>query len=114
VPAFVHSKGMFRNPVSFLDKTHKGLSMVIRGFAGAVTKKFFPGIETLQCTPLASMQYQISTSLTPDDYKVSGHSHAEALSKATEMLQDGDVYEVATNTIKISALDRLYRDHAKA
>lgn len=112
-PAFVHSKGMFRNPVSFLEKTHKGLSMVIRGFAGAVTQKFFPGIETLQCTPLASMQYQISTSLTSDDYKVSGYSHAEALSKATEMLQDGDVYEIATNTIKISALDRLYRDHAK-
>ena len=108
---YVHSKGMFRNPYSIIEKTHTGLSMVIRGFTGAVAKKFFADKHTLRCKPLSSMQYMISSSLQPEDYRVENYSHDEALSAAKESLDDGDVFEMPDNSIKISALDRLYRNH---
>ena len=108
---YVHSKGMFRNPYSFVEKTHTGLSMVVRGLTGAVAKKFFADKHTLRCKPLSSMQYMISSSLQPEDYRVENYSHDEALSAAKESLDDGDVFEMPDNSIKISALDRLYRNH---
>lgn len=108
----MHSKGMFRNPHSTIAKTHTGLSMVVRGFTGAVAQKFFPGVQTLWCKPLSSMQYMISSSLQPEDYQISGYSHEEALSAADESIRDGTVFEMPHNSIKISALDRLYRNHA--
>ena len=108
----MHSKGMFRNPYSTIAKTHTGLSMVVRGFTGAVAQKFFPGVQTLWCKPLSSMQYMISSSLQPEDYQISGYSHEEALSAADESIRDGTVFEMPHNSIKISALDRLYRNHA--
>lgn len=108
----MHSKGMFRNPQSTIEKTHTGLSMVVRGFTGAVAQKFFPGIQTLRCKPLSSMQYMISSSLQAEDYEISGYSHQEALCAANESLHNGDVFEMPNNSIKISALDRFYRNHA--
>ena len=109
----VFSKGMFRNPTSCIDKTHKGIAMVLRGFSGAVVKKYFTDKNSLQCRPLASMQYAISSSLQSEDYRVAGMSHQEALALAEESMRDGDVGEMPWNSIKISALDRFYRDHAK-
>jgi len=109
----VHSKGMFRNPTSCIEKTHTGIAMVLRGFSGAVTEKYFPGKETLSCRPLASMQYAISSSLRAQDYRVKGMSHEEALAEAKEAIRDGDIGEMPWNIIKISALDQFYRNHAK-
>lgn len=108
----IHSKGMFRNPGSVIENTHKGLSMVLRGFSGAVTQKYFPDRRVLSCKPLSSMQYMISCSLRSEDYRVEGHTHEEALSNAEESMREGQVYEMPHNIIKISALDRLYRSHA--
>ncbi len=110
--ASVHSKGMFRNPYSTIEKTHQGLSMIIRGFSGAVVQKFFPEKTTLNCKPIPSMQYMISSSLQPDDYEVSGYSHEQILSLATDYMRGVDDFYAAYNSIKISALDRLYRNHA--
>lgn len=109
----VFSKGMFRNPISCIEKTHKGIAMVLRGFSGAVVKKYFPDKKTLHCRPLASMQYAISSSLSAQDYSVQGLSHEEALATAKESIDDGDIGEMPWNTIKISALDQFYRHHAK-
>ena len=109
---WAHSKGMFRNPHSSIEKTYKYLSMVLRGFSGAVLQKYFPEKATLHCKPLSSMQYMISSSLQADDYTVEGHTHEEALSTATESIQDRDIFEMPRNYIKVSALNRLYRNHA--
>ncbi len=108
----MHSKGMFRNPYSTIEKTHKGLSMVIRGFSGAVAQKFFPEKTSLSCKPLSSMQYMISSALMPEDYSVRGRSHEEVLSEAEESLRNGNVFEMPNTSIKLSALDRFYRNHA--
>lgn len=109
---YMHSKGMFRNPTSTIEKTHKGLSMVLRGFSGAVAQKFFPGKNSLSCKPLSSMQYMISSSLQPEDYSVVGRSHEQVLSEAADSLRDGNVFEMPNTSIKLSALDRFYRNHA--
>ena len=85
--------------------------MVLRGFSGAVIQKYFPEKKTLNCTPLGSMQIQISSALQPDDYRVAGYSHQQALEFAAEMMSDGQVGEMPNNSIKISALDRFYRNH---
>jgi len=109
----VHSKGMFRNPTSCIEKTYKSIAMVLRGFSGAVVKKYFPDKKTMDCQPLASMQYAISSSLQAQDYRVYGMSHEEALAIAKESIRDGDVGEMPWNSIKIGALDQFYRHHAK-
>lgn len=109
---YMHSKGMFRNPTSTIEKTHKGLSMVLRGFSGAVAQKFFPGKNSLSCKPLSSMQYMISSSLQPEDYSVLGRSHKQVLSEAEESLRDGNVFEMPNISIKLSSLDRFYRNPA--
>jgi hypothetical protein len=110
----IHSKGMFRNPISSIARTHSGLSMILRGFSGAVVQKYFPEKQTLCCRPLSSMQYMISSSLQPDDYHVVDYSHEEALTTAEESIREGQIFEMPMNTIKVSALDRLYRNHASA
>lgn len=109
-----HSKGTFRNPYNAIENTYKGLAMILRGFTGAVAKKYFPGKQSLFVQPLASMQYMISSALQADDYSVRHYSHDEALRAAKEALLDGDNFEMPMNTIKVSALDRLYRGHASA
>ena len=108
----VYSKGTFRNPCNVIQNTHKGIAMILRGFSGAVAKKYFPDKQTLCVEPLVSMQYVISSSLQADDYSVPNYSHEEALKVSKEALLDGEKFVMPMNAIKISALDRFYRNHA--
>lgn len=109
-----HSKGIFRNPYSTIENTYKGVAMILRAFSGAVAKKYFPDKHTLFVEPLTSMQHQISSSLNPEDYSVKNYSHEQALQVSTEALLDGDNFPMPMNYIKVSALDRLYRNHASS
>lgn len=54
----------------------------------------------------------ISSSLQPEDYSVVGRSHEQVLSEAADSLRDGNVFEMPNTSIKLSALDRFYRNHA--
>jgi hypothetical protein len=51
------NRGIFRNPVSIIENTHKGLAMILHGFSAAVAQKFFPEKEYMEVSPIASMQY---------------------------------------------------------
>ena len=88
--------------------------MILRSFSGAVAKKFFSEMQTLYVKPLTSMQYQISSTLQPEDYSVEKYSHEEALEISRKALLNGDNFEMPMNLIKVSALDRFYRAHASA
>lgn len=107
-----HSRGIFRNPCNTIANTHKGIAMILHGFTGTVAKKYFPDKQALFVKPITSMQYLISSSLQPDDYSVQDYSHEEALAASKEAFLDGDNFEMPMNRIKVSALDRLYRNHA--
>jgi hypothetical protein len=107
-----YSRGTFRNPCNAIENTHKGVAMILRSFSGAVAKKFFSEMQTLYVKPLTSMQYQISSTLQPEDYSVEKYSHEEALEISRKALLNGDNFEMPMNLIKVSALDRFYRAHA--
>lgn len=109
-----HSRGIFRNPYNTIANTHKGIAMILHGFTAAVAKKYFPDKQSLFVKPITSMQYLICSSMQPDDYSVEKYSHDEALEASKEAFLEGENFEMPINTIKVGALDRLYRGHASA
>ena len=111
-PGSFHSRGIFRNPCSMIEGTYKGLAMTVHGFTGAVAKKFFAAKQFMLVKPMSSMQFLISSSLEEADYSVEGFSHEKILAISKKMLDDSMGFEMPLNSIKISAVDQLYRNHA--
>ncbi len=95
-----------------IEGTYKGLAMALHGFTGAVAKKYFSTKQTMFVQPITAMQFQISSTLQADDYIVKGFSHEKALAHSKESLGEGLGYRMPLNSIKITALDRVYRTHA--
>lgn len=61
------NRGIFRNPLSTLDQTHKGISMLLHGFVGKVmqTKK---QKEFMLVNAAQSMAVVLNKNLHPDEY----------------------------------------------
>lgn len=106
-PKIIHNRGIFRNPSSVVDDTHKGISMLLHAFSGAVAIQFFKEKEFLQVRPVSSMQYIICCSLNPEDVNIANSSLAVERDRA-KVLLDEEGEEHPWNNIKISALARYY------
>jgi hypothetical protein len=104
-----HSRGIFRNPYCTIENTYKGISMLLHGFTGTVAQKFFPEKLIMVVRPVASMQHIICRSLSADDCAISGRCFEDVYRESA----DKESLEFPENEIKVTALARLYCEHAK-
>ncbi|HVT62111.1 MAG TPA: hypothetical protein VHD33_01310, partial [Legionellaceae bacterium] len=98
------NRGIFRNPVSIVENTHKGLAMLLHGFSAAVAQKFFPEKEYMEVSPIASMQYILYHSL-PRDAFANDDEDYEKIGFSAKTMSGG---ETVNNVLKIVKLSELY------
>ena len=98
------NRGIFRNPVSIIENTHKGLAMLLHGFSAAVAQKFFPEKEHMEVSPIASMQYILYHSLPRDAFV----HNDEAYEKIGLSARTMSGREAVNNVLKIVKLSELY------
>lgn len=102
------NRGIFRNPLSIVENTHKGLAMLLHGFSAAVSTKFFPEKLYLEVSPIGSMQYILFHSLPREAF----FNNEEDYNKIREAASMRSGPEVVNNIIKTDRLARLYFDRS--
>ena len=73
------NRGIFRNPISVIDHTYKGISMVLHAFSGAVAKKYFPEKKEMQVRPVGAMELILCQSLKAEAIRIDGSTVQDVL-----------------------------------
>ena len=92
------NKGICRNPISTLDNTHKGISMLILGFSAAVAERFFNTKHLIKINPLINMSFLLQNTLPKEAY----------FSDSSIIPVGKSSYMVATFRIQIPAFTEIY------
>lgn len=66
-PMIYQNRGIFRNPLSFIEGGHRGLSLVLHGFTAAVTKTYL-NKNFMKVSPAPNMRQILENKLTSNDY----------------------------------------------
>lgn len=100
----LHNRGIARNPYWVLEEKYAGLSMLLHGFSCMVAESFFPHRDTFRVNPTGSMQAILTKQLQKGD------GYADNNIDITELSLLPDDSQLYNNTIKVSALTRIYRE----
>lgn len=109
-----HNRGIFRNPMSMIQNSHKGIAMLLHSFSGSVVQKFFPERKTMVVKPLTSMQHLICKHFKPGEYSLRGRSVEQVIEQSSSAFFNGDGFELDFNDIQVEALARYYTEHASS
>ncbi len=102
---FSGSRGIFRNPITTIENTHKGLAATLIGFSGAVAYRFLNKNE-IRIGPVGRMPGILCAVLKKNEFSVEGMSDAEVRRQAAEKFSFFD-YSRSFN-IQLSALNRVF------
>src|SRR5579872_44643 len=64
-----YSRGIFRNPVTAIENTYKGIAIILIGFSGAVAHRFLNQI-TMQISPINRMPGILCAALKKNEFTV--------------------------------------------
>lgn len=106
-----YSRGIFRNPITVIDKTYKRTSLALLGFSGAVAYRFL-NKKTIYIGPVARMPGILCSALRNDEFVVKGMSASDVRKKAASKKAFFD--QGGGFTIQLAALNRIFKESQRS
>ncbi len=100
------SRGIFRNPMTSIDKTYQGIAIALIGFSGAVAHRFL-NKKTMYVGPIGRMPGILCAALKKNEFTVSGMSDAAVRKKAE---RKSAFFDFNGFTIQLTALNRIFNE----
>jgi hypothetical protein len=106
------NRGIFRNPVLYLEEKYQGFSMPLHGFTAIVAQKYFPEKEIFIVSPIGSMQKILSKQLSRGDgYVYTFDSRRQKVAvDIVDLKSNVTSFTEHSNYIKLSALSRIFME----
>jgi hypothetical protein len=108
----IENRGIFRNPILYLEEKYQGFSTPLHGFTSIVAQKYFPEKEIFRVKPIGSIQKILSKQLSRGDgyvYTLDSYSQKVVVDIVDLKSNENSFYE-HTNHIKLSALSRIFME----
>src|SRR5579872_5087708 len=104
------SRGIFRNPVTAIENTYKGVAIVLLGFSGAVAHRFL-NRKTAFIRPVGRMPSVLCAALKENEFTVADFSDTAARKEAESK---NAFFEYHPFTIQLKALDRVFKESQRS
>lgn len=104
------SRGIFRNPVTAIENTYKGIAIVLLGFSGDVAYRFL-NRKTVSIRPVCRMPSVLCAALKKNEFTVVGFSET-AVRKEAE--SKDAFFEYNPFIIQLKALDRVFKESQRS